>query len=69
MANSQAIEKEGLIRCLQKLDNAKLRIASVTTDQHVQVRAMLRKDINNLMSENNQNIQHHLDVWHIAKSK
>ena len=39
--SSQAMEKEGLLRCLQELDIAGVKLASLTTDDHMLIAAYL----------------------------
>ena len=61
--NSNAMELEGLKRCLTFL-KPKIAIASITTDRHPQVQKYLRVSQQNADSP----IRHFYDVWHIAKS-
>ena len=58
--NSNAMELEGLKRCLDHLEGENVKIAKLATDRHVQVRAHMKKE--------RPNIKHNFDVWHIAKS-
>ena len=48
-----AMEKEGLIRCLEELEENNI------TDRH--------PSINKHMRENNPEVKHYFDVWHMAK--
>ena len=50
---SNLMEKEGLIRVLKKLDSCDVKIQSITTDRHVQIKKYLRENT---------------DVLHAAKS-
>ena len=56
---SNLMEKEGLIRVLKKLDSCNVKIKSITTDRHTQIRKYIRE---------NSDIRHQFDVWHAAKS-
>jgi len=58
--NSNAMELEGLKRCLDHLQQEQVAIAKLATDRHVQVRAHLKKE--------RPHIQHNFDVWHLVKS-
>ena len=58
--NSNAMELEGLKRCLDHLQREKVAIAKLATDRHVQVRAHMKKE--------RPHIKHNFDVWHLAKS-
>ena len=58
--NSNAMELEGLKRCLNHLQDERVVIAKLATDRHVQVRAHMKKE--------RPHIIHKFDVWHLAKS-
>ena len=58
--NSNAMELEGLKRCLDHLQQEQVAIAKLATDRHVQVRAHMKKE--------RPHIKHNFDVWHLAKS-
>ena len=58
--NSNAMELEGLKRCLDHLQQERVAIAKLATDRHVQVRAHMKKE--------RPHIKHNFDVWHLAKS-
>lgn len=58
--SSNAMELEGLKRCLQYLQDKGLNIATIVTDRHLQVAKWLR--------DNCKTIEHRYDVWHVAKS-
>jgi len=53
------MEKEGLSRALQFLENHHLAVATLITDRHKQVSKFLCKKY--------PHIEHHYDVWHISK--
>ena len=55
------MELEGLKRALENMETNGLEISDLTTDRHVQVRKYMR--------EEQPNINHWFDVWHLAKSK
>lgn len=57
--NSNAMEKEGLERCLQFLTEDGLSINTLITDRHVQIRKYMR--------ERWPAIKHMLDGWHVGK--
>ena len=59
MANSNAMEKEGLVRSCQNLQTAGLEIAALITDRHLQIQKWIR--------ENLPDVKHYFDVWHVAK--
>ena len=61
MANSNAMEKEGLVRSCQNLQTAGLEIAALITDHHLQIQKWIR--------ENLPDVKHYFDVWHVAKGK
>lgn len=59
MKSSYWMDIEGLLRCLQKLEEEGMVISDLFTDRHTQIKAYLKKertDINNWF-----------DVWHVAK--
>ena len=56
---STKMEKEGLIRSLEFLENAGIQPVSIITDRHPQIQKYLR--------EEKSHIQHYYDVWHISK--
>ena len=59
VSSSNAMELEGLKRCLANLDKYDLEIKSLTTDRHRGVQKYLR--------ESRPSIIHYYDVWHLAK--
>ena len=59
--NSNRMEKLGLIKCLQDIDEkTTLKIQQLTTDRHPQIRKYLR--------EERSDIDHQFDIWHFCKS-
>ena len=59
VANSNAMELEGLKRCLQTLADEDIAISDITTDRHPQVKKFMR--------EQRPEVNHWFDVWHVAK--
>ncbi|XP_077549571.1 uncharacterized protein LOC144162784 isoform X1 [Haemaphysalis longicornis] len=57
--NSVAMEKEGLVRSMVKLEEQGVAIRSLTTDRHPAIRTLCR--------QKKPNTRHFFDVWHIAK--
>ena len=55
------MEKEGLQRSIQYLQDRELCIEAIVTDRHPQINKWLR--------ETHPNIRHYYDVWHVAKGK
>ena len=58
--NSSLMEKTGLKILLEKFSKLRIKITSLTTDRHTQIRAMMRDQYPNIM--------HQFDIWHFAKS-
>ena len=59
VANSNAMELEGLKRCLQNLSDDDITVSDITTDRHPQVKKFIR--------EKQPEVRHWFDVWHVAK--
>lgn len=57
--NSYWMEMEGLLRCLQKLEEEAVVISDLVTDRHLQIKAYMKKE--------RTDINHWFDVWHVAK--
>ncbi|CAN7941119.1 unnamed protein product [Ixodes hexagonus] len=57
--SSTAMEKYGFVKCLEKVKRQGLKVASVTTDRHVQVTKYMRTE--------EPTIRHYFDGWHISK--
>lgn len=55
------MEKEGLKRVLQFLQQEHMTVEVLVTDRH--------KQINKRLRETFPKIAHYYDVWHVAKSK
>lgn len=53
------MEKEGLKRCLDKLESCGLVVDSIVTDRHPQIQKYLRE----------RNVTQYYDVWHFEKGK
>ena len=58
--NSSRMEKKGLEILLDKLANRNLKISTLTTDRHVQIRSFLKNE--------HPEIKHQFDIWHFGKS-
>ncbi|XP_033096850.1 uncharacterized protein LOC117101089 [Anneissia japonica] len=58
--NSNAMEKEGLIRTINRLIDFGCVIDTIATDRHVQIKCLMR--------DTYEDIKHQYDVWHVAKS-
>ena len=55
------MEKEGLQRSIQHLQDCELCIEAIVTDRHPHINKWLR--------ETHPSIRHYYDVWHVAKGK
>ena len=42
VANSSHMEKQGLISCIESIEGAGLKIESLTTNRHIQIRAYIK---------------------------
>ncbi|XP_057195137.1 uncharacterized protein LOC130557432 isoform X2 [Triplophysa rosa] len=60
VGSSVHMEKEGLIRSLEFLDRSGVKVASLLTDRHTQVKKCLR--------EQKPHINHFYDVWDLCKA-
>ena len=60
VSSSNAMEKFGFIKLLSSLENFGIKISSINTDRHIQIRAYLSKE--------RPDIVHQFDIWHLAKS-
>ena len=58
--NSAKLELAGLKLLLTSLESRNVTISSLTTEQHRQVRAYLKKE--------KRNINHQLGLWHIGEN-
>ncbi|XP_046843252.1 uncharacterized protein LOC124437312 isoform X2 [Xenia sp. Carnegie-2017] len=59
VTNTGAMELEGFKRCLAKFDESGMKVKSMTTDRHAQIKSY--------MSKQRPKIEHYFDVWHVAK--
>ena len=55
------MELEGLKRCLDHIQTKGIGISELVTDRHCQVKKFMR--------EQNPEIRHSFDVWHVAKGE
>ena len=55
------MEKEGLVRSLNFLEDSGVTGTSIVTDRHPQIQKFLREEMDYMV--------HYYDVWHISKSK
>ena len=60
VGSSYHMEKEGLVRSLNKLEEH-LDVHTLVTDRHV--------SINKMMNDHYGHINHMFDIWHVAKSE
>ena len=58
--NSNAMEPMGLRNCLEEVKKAKIDVGILSTDRHVTIRKILRKEYPEII--------HQFDVWHLVKS-
>ena len=61
VGGSYYMEKEGLHRVLQFLNQENVNIGALVTDRH--------RQINKWLNDNHPSIVHYYDTWHVAKSK
>ena len=59
VANSNAMELEGLRRSIAHLQEQGIEVSDFTTDRHPQVKKYMR--------EKHPTVNHWFDVWHVAK--
>ena len=57
--SSNAMEKEGFLRCLNTLEE-KVTVSCITTDRHISIASTMEKEFSH--------IKHQYDVWHLSKS-
>ena len=60
VAHSNNMEKYGFVKLLDKFDETGIKIKSVTTDRHIQIRAYMKKQ--------RPGTKHQFDIWHVSKS-
>ena len=58
--NSAAMEKYGLIKTLDFLEETDVNVACLTTDRHISIRKYMREDRSIIL--------HQFDIWHVSKS-
>ena len=58
--NSVAMEKYGLIKILDSLEETGVNVACLTTDRHISIRKYMREDRSKIL--------HQFDIWHVSKS-
>lgn len=56
--SSNAMELDGLKRCLSELKEKGVTVRTLTTDRHPQVEAVFKKQTE---------ITHYFDTWHVVK--
>ena len=54
------MEREGLKRCMENIDEKGRKIMVVATDRHVGIRADMKRNFTE--------VDHQFDVWHLSKS-
>lgn len=59
VANSHAMELEGLKRCLNDLEAHAINFVGIVTDRHKSVRSFLRSQY--------PEVEHQFDIFHVAK--
>ena len=59
VSSSNAMEKEGFSRCIERLEGKGVKISRVATDRHVSISSSMSKDY--------PHINHQYDVWHLSK--
>ena len=60
VTHSNNMEKYGFVKLLDKFDETGIKIKSVTTDRHIQIRAYMKKQ--------RPGTKHQFDIWHVSKS-
>ena len=60
VTSSNAMKKEGFIRCIDEIENHQLSIQTVSTDRHASVKKPMQ-------TKTYAHISHQFDPWHIAK--
>ena len=58
--NSQRMELDGFKKVVERLQEFGIKIGSITTDRHKQIRAYMRKFLKNILQQ--------FDVWHVGKN-
>ena len=60
VSSSNAMEKEGFVRCLDSLEDDDIEVSMITTDRHTGITSTMQKDYSHIV--------HQYDVWHLSKS-
>ena len=60
VTSSNAMEREGFKRCMEKIQGNGAQVKVLATDRHVSIKSDMKK--------NYPNVDHQFDVWHLAKS-
>ena len=60
VSSSNAMEKEGFVRCLNSLEGSEVIINTIATDRHVSITSTMEKEYSH--------IRHQYDVWHLSKA-
>ena len=58
--NSQRMELDGFKKVVERLQDFGIKIGSITTDRHKQIRAYMRKFLKHILQQ--------FDVWHVGKN-
>ena len=53
------MEKEGLVRAINTLQEFGIEIGTLVTDRHLQISKWIREEL--------PSVTHYYDVWHVAK--
>ena len=61
MQNSAWMEHEGLVRAVNVISDATLKIAQLITDRHKQNTAWIKRQL--------PDTAHYFDIWHFSKGK
>ena len=61
MRNSAWMEHEGLVRAVNVISDARLKIAQLITDRHKQNTAWIKRQLPEKT--------HYFDIWHVSKGK
>lgn len=61
VANSGAMELEGLKRSFKLIQSHNLQVSHLITDRHCQVKKYMKTQ--------QPGVKHYFDVWHVAKGK
>jgi len=59
VTSSNAMEREGFKRCMKHIQGMGAKVKVVVTDRRVSIKSDMKR--------NNPDVDHHFDVWHLAK--